>query len=188
MKRFWPACVVALTLAIGPAQAQDKPKLIPDRDVDLTYRVTDGSGALAQQRVRWLAAEHLLRREGPGTGFTLIDRKTDYITIVNTRTKSYVKVEEPAGGLFRIDSAGLVTKGGGATVAKLPCTEWSWVDTSTQQPRTVCTTDDGVMLRVTEAGRTLIEAISITYRKVNPKTFAVPVGYEPTLIPDISGQ
>ena len=182
-----PLCIVAACVLTHPASAQDRPKLMPDRDVDVSYRVV-ASDKPMRQRVRWLAAQHAERIDGGGDSFTLADRTTDFITIVTKRSKTYVKVAEPAGGVFNTNQAADFTRGGDATIAQLPCTEWSWVDASTGKPRTVCATADGVMLRMTEDGHTLVEAITVTYRKVKPKTFQVPVGYEPVLVPDPSGE
>ncbi len=187
MTRIQPAWLLAAALlAAFPARAQEKPKLLPDRDVDITYRVTDRSDAPVKQRVRWLAADHMQRIDGPGTTVILADRTTTYITILSPRTKSYLKVEEPPGGLFKSEYAGSFTRGGTSSVAHLACTEWTWNDASTQRPRTVCATDDGVMLRMIEGGRTLAEATVVTYRRVKPQTFQIPSGYEPTLVPDSS--
>lgn len=187
MPKIRPSWIAAATLlAAVSARAQDKPKLLPDRDVDITYRVTDRSDAPIKQRVRWLATDHLQRIDGPGNTFVLADRTTTYVTIVSPRTKSYLKVAEPAGGLFKADHPGSLTRGGTSNVVNLACTEWTWISASTQKPRTLCATDDGVMLRTTEDGRTLVEATAVTYRRVKPETFRVPNGYEPTLATDSS--
>jgi hypothetical protein len=168
--------------------AQVRPKLLPDRDVDITYRVTDRSDKPLQERVRWLAASRLQRIDGPGRRAVLADRTTDYITIVTPNTKSFIKIREPAGGLFRLDEGGAFTKDGGSTIAHLPCTNWGWTDPNTGNARSVCATEDGVMLRVTEGDRTLIEAISVQYHQLKPAIFELPRGYSPTLIPDSSGE
>jgi hypothetical protein len=178
--------VAALVLAAGHASAQGKPKLLPDRDVDISYRVTDRTDKATTERARWLSASHLQRIDGTGNTVVLADRSTDYITILNPSTRSYVKIEEPPDGLFRVDDAAVFTQGSTNTIAHVACTDWSWLDASTHKPRTVCMTDDGVMLRTTEDGRTLIEATSVTYRRLKPATFQIPSGYSPTLVPDVS--
>jgi hypothetical protein len=188
MTRLQMVWVVAGLSAIPSlAWAQTKPNLLPDRDVDITYRVTDRADKPLQEHVRWLAARHLQRIDGPGRRAVLADRTTDYITILTPSTKSFVKIREPAGGLFRPDDGGTFTRGGGSVVAHLPCTEWGWTDPNTANARSVCVTDDGVMLRMTEGGRTLIEAISVQYRPLKPAIFEIPRFYSPTLIPDSSG-
>ncbi len=184
IRQAWIFAAAVLTAV--SARADDRPKLLPDRDVDITYLVSDRSDKPIKQRVRWLAADHLQRIDGPGSTVILADRTTTYITILSPRTKSYLKVEEPAGGLFATDKAGSFTRSGMSTVAHLPCNEWAWTDASTQKPRTLCATEDGVMLRTTEDGRTLIEAATVTYRQVKPQTFQIPNGYEPILVPDRS--
>ena len=173
-------------LAAAPAAAQDKPKLLPDRDVDLTYTVSAQGTTAAKadkpitQRVRWLAADHMQRIDGPGDTVVLADRATSYITIVSSRTKSYIKLDAPAGGVFNPDQHAAFTRGDASSVAKTACTDWKWLDADTKKPRTLCATDDGVVLRMTEDGRTLAEATAVTYRTVKPQTFQVPHGYEPS--------
>jgi hypothetical protein len=179
--------VVGVSAIPSLAWAQAKPKLLPDRDVDITYRVTDRSDKPLQERVRWLAASHLQRIDGPGRRAVLADRTTDYITILTPSTKSFVKLREPAGGLFRPDEGAAYTKGSENVVAQVPCTEWGSTDPNTGNARSACVTDDGVMLRITENGQTLIQAISVQYRPLKPTTFEIPHGYSPTLIPDLSG-
>ncbi len=187
MVQIYPFSIIAAALlAATSALAQDKPTLLPERDVDITYRVTAASEKPVKQRVRWLAAKHLQRIDGPGAAVSLADRMTAYITILSSRTKTYVKLEESSDKPFKVDPAASFTRDSKDTVANLPCTEWSWVDASTQSPRTLCATDDGVMLRMTENGHVLFEATAVTYRHANPRTFEVPSDYQPTLVPDTS--
>ena len=180
----WVITVALWVSADGPAS--NRPNLLPTRDVDLSYRVTGSSDKPVTQRVRWLAADHLQRIDGPGGVVILADRTTTYITILNQKNRSYVKIEEPAEGLFRIDPSISLTRGSSGSVLALSCTEWTWNNTATNKARTVCLTDDGVVLRMTEDDNVLLEALSIAYRHVDPATFRIPSNYEPTLIPDSS--
>jgi len=178
--------IAAVLLVVTAAFAQDKPNLLPERDVDITYRATTISEKPIKQRVRWLAVNHMQRIDGPGGAVSIANRTTAYITILNSRTKTYVKLEEASDGPFKVDPTASFVQGSKSAVANLPCTEWSWVDASTQKPRMLCVTDDGVMLRMTEDGHVLFEATNVTYRRANPHTFEVPSDYQPTLVPDNS--
>lgn len=187
MLQIYPVSIVSAALLVATAAlAQDKPNLLPERDVDITYRVTTVSEKPIKQRVRWLAAKHMQRIDSPGGAVSLANRTTAYVTILNSRTKTYVRLEEAPDGAFRVDPTASFTQGGKSKAAGLSCNEWSWVETSTQNPRTLCVTDDGVILRMTENGRTLFEATSVTYHRANPRTFEVPSDYQPTLVPDNS--
>ena len=187
MGKVYPVLMVAAALlAVTAAFAQDKPNLLPERDVDITYRVTAISEKPIKQRIRWLAAKHMQRVDSPGGAVSLADRTTAYVTILNSRTKTYVKLEEAADGPFKVDPGVSFPRGGNSKAASLPCSEWSWLDSGTQKPRTLCVTDDGVMLRMAEDGHVLFEATTVTYRHANPRTFEVPSDYQPTLVPDSS--
>ena len=189
MTQIYPVSIISAALLIATAAlAQDKPNLLPERDVDITYRVTTILEKPIKQRVRWLATKHIQRIDSPGGAVSLADRTTTYVTILNSRTKTYVRLEEASDGPLKVNPTASFTRGSKSTVISLTCNEWSWVDVSTQNPRTLCVTDDGVMLRMTENDHVLLEAITITYRHANPRTFEVPSDYQPTLVPDTSSE
>jgi hypothetical protein len=52
-------------LLIGKAGAEEPTRLLPARDVDITYDVTLPSQSRVRERVRWLAGEQLERVDGP---------------------------------------------------------------------------------------------------------------------------
>ena len=67
-------------LAALPVAAQDRPPLLPTRDVSVLYRITSapGGAAAAGQEMRWswLTAEQKLRMDLPGgLGWTVMDQR-----------------------------------------------------------------------------------------------------------------
>jgi len=67
-------------------------------------------------------------------------------------------------------------------VAGLNCVDWSWtVDTETH---TACLTPDGVLLRLTVDGKTVMQAISVKYGRQSADLFQVPAGYQPAIAPE----
>ena len=59
---------LAVTAAIAfalltSAWAEERPQLLPTRDVDITYDVIRSQRPKVRERVRWLAGEHLERAE-----------------------------------------------------------------------------------------------------------------------------
>lgn len=150
---------------------------MPTRDVDVTYDVAVNGNTIAE-RMRWNVRANLLRVDPPSQGLYMI---TDYnahrVTIVRERDRSFAQSPAPAATLA--GPAGTPrARTGTDTVASLACTEWATVDTE-QHPVVACVTDDGVVLRVRAAGKTLLAARSVTYAAQDPALFAVPSGYHP---------
>lgn len=173
--------LAALALAGGVAWAQDRPKLIPTRDVDITYRITRPDEPTVHERVRWLAASQLERVDIPGGATSIFDHKTHYVTVLSHQTHSYLKLKSLARGPVEPDPDAQLTRGGSATVAGLRCSIWNWINPEDQKPFSACVTDDGVPLRLVQDGKTVAQAVSVQYRTLEPATFEVPSGYEPSL-------
>ena len=173
--------MIAIALGTGRSMAQEKPTLLPSRDVDITYRVTLPGEPKTRERARWLAADGLERVDGPSNTTTIFDRKAHYITVLRRKSHSYLKLSSPARGPIEPDPNTTVTAGGDATVAGLSCKVWNWVNPEDLKPHSFCATDDGVLLRVTVDGQTIAQATSVQFRKLKPETFTVPPGYEPSL-------
>ncbi|MGA2128122.1 MAG: hypothetical protein ABSG76_18460 [Xanthobacteraceae bacterium] len=62
-------------------------------------------------------------------------------------------------------------------MAGLGCTDWSWTENG--QTRTLCVTPDGVLLRSTVDGKTVVQALSVSYHQQSADLFEVPRGYAP---------
>ncbi len=189
------AGLLAATAALAPVQApaqaapqaQDTPKLVPDQDVEINYRVNRPDEPAFNRRVRWSAASALERADGPGSSVVIVDHKSNYETLLRSDTHSYLKLEVPKGTALYPDPDLQRTAGGQATVAGLSCTDWNWTGPADGRSRSICVTDSGVLLRVAVNGQTVILAKSVHFRKMKPAIFDIPNNYVPSLAPDGPG-
>src|ERR1700730_16109689 len=85
------------------------------------------------------------------------------------------KPEEPA-------PEATLKRGNESVVAGLHCVSWSWIEDV--ETRTVCMTEDGVLLRFLIDGKTVSEARSVSYRNQPAELFQVPLGYAPVVAPE----
>ena len=85
------------------------------------------------------------------------------------------KPEEPA-------PEATLKRGNELVVAGLHCVSWSW--TEDVETRTVCMTEDGVLLRFLIDGKTVSEARSVSYRNQPAELFQIPPSYTPLLAPE----
>jgi hypothetical protein len=177
-----PGAALALLLLGLPPRAQAQPVLAPTRDVDITYEVTRPHQARIRERVRWLAAEHLERIDGPDRAVTIFDRKGNEITLLMPATRTYRKLEGAPRRPMEPEADAVLTRGGESTVAGQRCVEWSWIEDT--EARTLCATGDGVMLRLVVGGKTVMEARSVSYGRQNPELFRAPPNYMPALAPE----
>jgi hypothetical protein len=182
LARLAPATALAMVFMGGVALAADQPQLLPTRDVDVVYLVTRSQQPKITERVRWSAAEHRERVDGPDGSATIFNRENDEITLISPKTRTYRKLEGEPRGPIEPEKGAVLARGGENKVAGLACTDWSWVDDG--ETHTVCATPDGVALRLTVDGKTLVEARSVTYHKQKADLFEVPPGYSPALAPE----
>ncbi len=161
-------------LTATAAFAQSRPQLIPTRDVDVTYRVTQ-AGRTLEERVRWLAAEQIQRVDSSGPVYMIVDHKTRRLTLVNTARRTVLAMAAPRQS--PLDPAGDAAFGnaGQASVVGLPCTQWRMPAGGEKQ---LCVTDDGVMLRAQDAGTTVAEATMVRYGQADPASFQVPADFQ----------
>ncbi len=165
------------------AWADETPRLMPSRDVDITYRVSSGDKPVTE-RVRWLAAEEIERIDPHGKGYLLarsaymiIEHHKKTAEIVDPKTHSVTATVNPvAGELAEIENAKL-TPLGSATVAKLGCQVWR-AEISAQVEREICLTEDGVLLRVRNGDKTVLEATAVKYHHISSKLFDIPPDYQ----------
>ena len=73
-------------------------------------------------------------------------------------------------------------RGNDSVVVGLHCVNWSWSEDV--ETRTVCITEDGVLLRFLVDNKTVSEARSVTYLRQPAELFQVPPGYAPLLAPE----
>lgn len=180
--------------ALSPALAQDRPAMVPTRDVSITYRVAAAQPGANQagtdMRMSWLVTEQKLRVDMPGgMGWSVVDQRTQtmFIVMEHQRMVMAVPTQPGAGGInlpTQPPDSARFTRAGTATIAGLTCTLWRYEDTKARGE--ACLTADGVMLRSsgTHAGQTgTLEATAVTYGPQDPARFRIPEGYQSMAIP-----
>jgi hypothetical protein len=179
-------CLTALFVAVVPARAEEQPKLVPTRDVDIRYDVTRPQQPKARERVRWLAAEHLERVDASGRSTSIFERDARVVTLLTPATRTFRKLEHIPRRPVEPEPGAVLARGAGALVASLPCTDWSWTEDG--EKHTVCATADGVILRLVVDGQTFIEARSVKYGPQKADLFRIPANYTPALAPEGAGE
>ena len=174
-----PTTVLA-SLLIGPLAKAESPQLLPTRDMDITYDVTLPSQPRVRERVRWLAAEQLERVDGPHKSTTIFNRRTREIIHLSLADRTFRQLDMPRKPEEPAPEATL-KRGNESVVAGLHCVSWSW--TEDVEIRTVCMTEDGVLLRFIIDSKTVTEARSVSYRSQPAELFQVPRDYAPLLAP-----
>src|SRR5580698_7398759 len=142
------SCLAGLAfLALGPtAGAQERPQLVPTRDVDISYKITRPDQPVIVERRRWLAGEHLERVDGPDKSTTIFDRNKEEIILLNAAKRTFRKLEGTGRRPPEPETGVKLTRGAELVIAGLRCVEWTWAqDTETH---TVCSTPEGVLLRL----------------------------------------
>jgi hypothetical protein len=86
----WFCAAVAIVLLVlgSPLHANERPQLVPSRDVDITYEVSKPEQRAIRERVRWLASERLERIDGSDKSVTIIDRNGGEVTLLTPRTRT----------------------------------------------------------------------------------------------------
>ncbi|MCX8134095.1 MAG: hypothetical protein N3D18_09045 [Roseococcus sp.] len=183
--RLFAALVLALPLAVVPVSAQERPILIPARDVAITYRLPGEAG---EMRVAWLAARRLMRTElAGGLGFSVMDPASGTGFMAMTRERLVMEIgrgQFQGRGLLTGEGARF-TREGEARIAHRPCTLWR-VEQEGEASR-VCLTEEGFMLRSEAVGRpeSRIEAVSLEVAAQDPARFDRPAGYQSLRLPPV---
>jgi hypothetical protein len=181
-----PALVLALLLVSALAAAEEQPKLLPTRDVDIRYDVTRPQQPKVRERVRWLAGEHLERVDASGRSTSIFDRDAHVVTLLTPATRTFRKLDQAPRRPLEPEPGTALQRGAEAVVGGLPCTDWSWTEDG--EKHTVCATADGVVLRLIVDGQTFIEARSVKYGPQKADLFRVPGNYTPALAPEGAGE
>ncbi len=184
LRRVISTAAFALLLAGSPLGAEEPttPPLLPTRDVDISYRSTRPNQPTIVERRRWSANDRLMRSEGPDKSTTLYDRDAHEITLLNPKNRTYLKLEGSLRQPLDPEKGKSLKRGEESVVAGLHCTDWSWTEDA--ETHTVCLTPDGVMLRLVVDGKTVMEALSVKYRRQPAELFRVPPDYTPALAPE----
>lgn len=170
--------LLVAALVSATARAAEHPPITPQRDVDITYRLTqvrEGAGALTQ-RMRWSVASGRLRVDPPTPGlYMIVDYRAKRMAVVKLAERAVLDVSTAGPGLPGA-AAGDYRRQDEAVVAGLACTNWLTTDAA-GRATTLCLTGDGVMLRAAQAGQALLEATAVQYGAQDPAAFVPPDGF-----------
>jgi hypothetical protein len=186
LRRISPITVLALLFLGSSPRAEERPLLLPTRDVEISYKITERHQRPIAERVRWSASEHLERVDGPNKSSSIFDHNSRGVTLLNGASRTYRKLENAPRQLLEPEPGAVLKRGNDSVVAGLPCTDWSW--TEDVEKHTVCVTPDGVVLRlVVDESKTVMEARSVHYAPQSADLFRVPPSYAPALAPEGGG-
>ncbi|HYZ61843.1 MAG TPA: hypothetical protein VE650_05265 [Acetobacteraceae bacterium] len=187
--------LLPLLLVAGAAAAQEQPKLLPDRDVTIVYRLGGAAaesipgGAAGSVRVAWSAAGQRLRAEPEGRPQSVLVELggAPSVKVVDSGLHASMSLPVRASDLQPMTLQGAhLTRRGRATVAGLACTEYAVQ--SSRGRGTVCLTPEGVALRANGEvdGRSgTVTAVSVSYGALPETLFRVPQGYMQLAIPGV---
>ena len=186
-----PATLALLMLA-GPALAQERPPIMPTRDVAVTYRVSH-EGQPAEMQMSWLTAQGLMRMDMPGgQGFMVVNQQAGSGFMVMPSMRMVMDMPAGTGGVnnfARASQTASFTREGSDRVANTPCTIWRIEDRG--DSARICSTADGVTLRASAvsgpAGRGTMEATRVEYAAQDASRFARPQGYQTMQMPGGAG-
>ncbi len=185
--------LVALGVLAGvqPGGAQDRPTILPTRDVVVTYRASgpvQGQQRQQELKVAFTNGGKLMRVEGIGgpaaTGYVIVDHTTQRMTMVMVEDRRFMEV--PVNNAFSrgflVSDTMKFARRGGETVAGVKCTVWDI--TSADGNGNACLTEDGVMLRGNGIdGKGAILAIAVTYGPQPAAQFKPPANYSKIEMP-----
>ncbi len=179
MRRVVAAALLLCGPFVGSAAAQQKPPIIPLRDVDVTYTMAQPvkGGPALSQRMRWSVATGRLRVDPPARDlYMIVDYRTKRMAVVKDSARAVLDLNAAGQGLPGADAHAAFTRGQADQAAGLACTDWQTTD-ARGLPVVICLTDDGVLLRASQDGHVLLEAASVHYGPQDPAAFVPPDGY-----------
>jgi hypothetical protein len=180
--RCLPLAALALLLIGSPTSAEEQPQRMPMRDVDISYKITRPNHPPITERVRWSAAEHLQRIDGPNRSSSIFNHNGNEVTLLNGANHTYRKLEGAPRSPIESELGVLLKRDAESIVAGFRCIDWSWIEDV--ETHTACLTPDGVLLRLVVDGKTTVEARTVTYHQQPPELFEVPKNYAPALAPE----
>jgi hypothetical protein len=175
MKLVYVSCLIATPVFASV------PRLVPVRDVTVTYTVHPRDHAPIDVRVSIAAGGALLRitAEDLPTAF-LVDRRAHLATILVPMLKMFTTVK-----IGEYDPQDTVLRGaqferhGTEMIAGRACTDWTAL--SAQGSAAACITEDGVILRGRAANHHgelgTVMASTVVYGKLPPQLFERPPGF-----------
>ena len=183
------AAAAGMTGAAVPPQ--DRPPLLPTRDVAVDYRAT-AAGRTTNLRVLYSAATDRLRAEAAGQStYLIIDGRAHTAHVVMDRQRSVLDVpfDTDRWRGFVLSPRATFNRQGSERMLGLTCTDWKV--SGSQGSGTACVTDDGVILRGAASGAAPdahegtggIQATSVHYGPQPQDVFAIPAGYKSMAMP-----
>lgn len=167
--------MLAAVLLAGPALAQERPTLVPERDVDVIYMMAGPRGPL-EQRLRWGVAQGKMRVDPPSPGlFMVVDMRSHRAETVRERDRVVIQLDS-AQPLPGVASGAAFVRQGEARIAGLACTQWATTDAD-GHATVACITADGVLLQAASGGQVLAIAIAVRYSPQADVVFDVPADY-----------
>jgi hypothetical protein len=187
------AAPAAMVQAASPqaASPQDRPRVQPDRDVTVTYRVEGAAtqaipgGIDGPLRLSWDAAGQRLRAEPanrPQAVIVDLPRHTASVVDDMMHAVLTLPVRERDLQPLTLDGVQMTRRG---TVAGRACTTWAMQ--SKRGAGAVCLTADGVALRAEgeiDGRHGSFTATNVAYGAVAADLFTAPPGYMTLNIPD----
>ena len=193
-------CVLA-ALPAAAAGAEPAPRVLPGRDVTVSYRVSGpameaipflGAGnAPSDMRLSWNAGSQRLMVSAPGRAQRLlVDLPGHRATVLDDGMRAALFLpmrDTDVQGLTMANAR--FTRRGTAQVAGERCTEWDV--RSNRSAGTVCITGDGVPLRGegdVNGRHGAFTATAVNTSPVDPAGLAVPAGYNRIEMPSFGGR
>jgi hypothetical protein len=182
----------AMLLAAVPASAQDRPSILPDRDVAVEYlsrgMIAGPAGELANTvMVRFERDTGRLRIDGPyGRFYAIVNVDSGRMIIVMPEQRLFAEqaADRDIMAVFRQGLA--FTRVGDEMIAGRHCTVY---DTSVNDHSgRVCLTEDGVLLRAVVADpdrRPELKAVRVTYARQPEGMFQIPAGFRRLDVPNL---
>ena len=168
------AAILGLAAAM-PVAAQERPPIVPSRDVAVTYQIKAAPQPM-EERWRFHAADQLARLDVGNQTYMLSDMRGHTATMVSDRDRKAVQMPMPGPDLAGMSGQSF-RRLGTLTIAGVPCTEWQTTDIRGRDV-IACLTVDGVLLRARHGEQVAVEASSVSYDRQDPALFAVPAGYQ----------
>jgi hypothetical protein len=195
----WRLPALALVLLAAPAFAQERPQMVPQRDVVVTY-ARETMGAARTEETAFSTASQVFRTvswEGPpgarpasaADGFMLSSLRERRVEMVVPERRILVAYPAVAIESAYWNPALRARRLGNDTVAGIGCTEWRLTHPTRGRPPTsgsgewipdqiACISAEGVLLRLKdEDGAVRLRAVSVTFAPQDQAQFRPPAGY-----------
>lgn len=178
------------------AQQAERPLSLPTRDVAVLYQLA-GAASSGMQKLqvtfaddsRHIRFDYFRWSEATYPFASLIvDAPSRRVISVRPENRSYDETalgNAPLPGALPVPPNASFSQSGSETIAGQTCTTWlvkPGIVTKTGHPGSVCVTDDGVMLRLTFAGKTepSVLAIAVRYGAPQAGIFEPPADFAST--------